>query len=141
MYSNNIVCKIKKTAILLSLAIGFVLISDTATTAQNRNYRYNRQNNTYYSNEYNNEGNQVARQYGYEDGFEDGADAGRERDAYHPENSGDWQKGTNGYEDKFGNKRVYKQAYRSAYLQGYRDGYKQYTNRTYTNSRNYRKRY
>lgn len=141
MYSNNILCKIKKTAILLSLAVGFVLISDAAAQAQNRNYRNNRQNKVYYSNAYTGEGTLAARQYGYEDGFEDGADAGRERDAYHPENSGDWQKGTNGYEDKFGNKKLYKQAYRAAYLKGYQDGYKQYTNRIYTNARNFRKRY
>ena len=139
MYSINI-CKIKKTAILLSLVFGFVLISDTAVQAQNRYYRNNRQHKVYI-NDYRSEGTEAARQYGYEDGFEDGADAGRERDAYHPENSGDWQKGTNGYEDKFGNKKLYKQAYRSAYLQGYKDGYSRYTNRYYTNARNFRKRY
>ncbi|HEY0427265.1 MAG TPA: hypothetical protein VGC76_05625 [Pyrinomonadaceae bacterium] len=138
MYSNifNIV---KKTAILLSLAFGIVLISDTTSQAQQN--RYNRQGRVYTTDEYTDEGSQVAQQYGYEDGYQDGLDAGRERDAYHPENSGDWQKGTNGYEDRFGNKRVYKQAYRSAYLEGYKDGYKRYTNRTYTNARNYRKRY
>lgn len=139
MYSNDIVCKIKKTAILLSLTIGFVLISDTAVQAQNRYYRNDRQYKVY-TYENGSEGTQAARQYGYEDGFEDGADAGRERDAYHPENSGDWQKGTNGYEDKFGNKKLYKQSYRSAYLKGYKDGYKKYTNRIYTNAQNYRKR-
>lgn len=139
MYSNRILCSIKKTAILLSLALGFVLISDNAAQAQNR---YNRNERQYrvYSYESGNEGIRAARQYGYEDGFEDGADAGRERDAYHPENSGDWQKGTNGYEDKFGNKKLYKQAYRQAYLQGYKQGYKQYTDQIYTNERNYRKR-
>ena len=140
MYSNRILCNIKKTAILLSLALGFVLISDNAAQAQNR---YNRNERQYrvYTYESGSEGLRAARQYGYEDGFEDGADAGRERDAYHPENSGDWQKGTNGYEDKFGNKKLYKQAYRQAYLQGYKQGYKQYTDRIYTNERNYRKRY
>ncbi len=137
MYSINI----KKTAILLSLVLGFVLISNTDASAQNRNYGYTRQSNVYTTREYTEEGYDVARQYGYEDGLEDGADAGRERDAYHPENSGDWQKGTNGYEDRFGNKKAYKQAYREAYLQGYREGYKQYTNKTYTNARNFRKKY
>jgi len=140
MYSNSILCRIKKTAILLSLAIGFVLISDTAAQAQDRYYRNDRHYRVY-TYENNSEGTKAARQYGYEDGYEDGADAGRERDAYHPENSGDWQKGTNGYEDKFGNKSLYKQAYRQAYLQGYKHGYKQYTDRIYTNSRNFRKRY
>jgi hypothetical protein len=139
MYSNNILCNIKKTAILLSLAIGFVLISDTAAQAQEGYYRVVRQINVY-TDDYRSEGLNAARQYGYEDGFKDGAEAGRERDAYHPENSGDWQKGTNGYEDKFGNKKIYKRAYREAYLQGYKEGYSQYTNRVFTNARNYRKR-
>ena len=138
MYSNHILSNIKKTALLLSLIFGVVLISNTSAQAQ---YRSNRQNGVYTTRDYTDEGAQVAEQYGYEDGLNDGADAGRERDAYHPENSGDWQKGTNGYEDRFGNKKAYKQSYREAYLQGYRDGYKKYTNRTYTNARNYRKRY
>ena len=137
MYSFNI----KKTAILLSLVFGFVLISDTSAQAQSRAYSNNSRSGSYYSNDYESEGMQVARQYGYEDGLEDGADAGRERDAYHPENSGDWQKGTNGYEDRFGSKKAYKQAYREAYLQGYKEGYKQYSDRIYTNERNFRKRY
>jgi hypothetical protein len=46
-----------------------------------------------------------------------------ERDAYHPENSGDYQKATNGYEDSFGDKDVYRASYRSAYLNGYRAGF------------------
>lgn len=137
MYSINI----KKTAILLSLVFGFVLISNTEARAQSYAYGNERRSSEYYSNNYESEGMQVARQYGYEDGLQDGADAGRERDAYHPENSGDWQKGTNGYEDRFGNKKAYKQAYRDAYIQGYKDGYKQYTNKTYTNARNFRKKY
>lgn len=109
---------------------------------RDRDYnRSGRNRRVYNTREYTNEGMTVAEQYGYEDGLNDGADAGRERDAYHPENSGDWQKGTNGYEDRFGNKKAYRQAYREAYLEGYRDGYYRYTRRTYTNSRNYRKRY
>jgi hypothetical protein len=140
MYSNSIVCKIKKTIILLSMAVGFVLISDTTAQAQKR---YSRNDGQYrvYIYEKDSDRTNPARHYGYEDGFEDGADAGRERDAYHPENSGDWQKGTNGYEDKFGNKKLYKQVYREVYLKGYKDGYKQYSNRIYTNAKNFRKRY
>ena len=65
------------------------------------------------------------------DGFEDGADAGRERDVYNPQNSGDWKKGTNGYEDEFGNKYLYRQAYRAAYLQGYKNGYRRYTDKIF----------
>lgn len=156
MYSNNILNNVKRMAIILSLAFGVVLISDITAQAQ---YRKNRQTRVYITREYpgdyeareyprdyntreyTEEGMTVAEQYGYEDGLQDGADAGRERDAYHPENSGDWQKGTNGYEDRFGNKKAYRRAYREAYLEGYREGYRRYTRRTYTNAENYRKRY
>ncbi len=145
MCSKDILCGIKKTAILLSLAIGLVLISDTAAQAQNRHYRNGRQYRVYvYEDRYDRyepfEGTLAARQYGYKDGLEDGADAGLERDAYHPENSGDFKKAANGYEDKFGNKQLYKQNYRQSYLRGYRDGYRKYTNRIYTSPRSYRNR-
>ena len=66
---------------------------------------------------------QIAGHYGYRDGFEDGQEAALERDAYHPENSGDYQKATEGYEDTFGDKDVYKDGYRSSYLRGYRAGF------------------
>lgn len=66
---------------------------------------------------------QIAGSFGYRDGFEDGQDAVLERDAYHPENSGDYQKATNGYEDTFDDKDVYKGGYRNSYLEGYRAGF------------------
>lgn len=147
MYSNNILNNVKRMAIILSLAFGVVLISDTTARAQYRTntevrvYTRSENRRVYNTREYTNEGMNVAEQYGYEDGLKDGADAGRERDAYHPENSGDWQKGTNGYEDRFGSKKAYRQAYRDAYLEGYREGYHRYTQRSYTNSKNFRKRY
>lgn len=72
----------------------------------------------------------IARDYGYRDGWEDGEDAGMERDAYHPQNSGDYQKATNGYEDTFGDKDLYKEAYRSAYLSGYKAGFRSVASRS-----------
>lgn len=66
---------------------------------------------------------QIAGKFGYRDGFEDGQEAALERDLYHPENSGDFEKATNGYEDTFGDKDVYKDGYRNSYLQGYRAGF------------------
>jgi hypothetical protein len=66
----------------------------------------------------------IASDYGRKDGFYDGYQAGMERDVYHPENSGDYQKATNGYEDDFGNKDLYRQAYRRAYLRGYDEGWR-----------------
>ena len=66
----------------------------------------------------------IAGGFGYRDGFEDGQEAALEGDLYHPENSGDYEKATEGYEDEFGNKDVYKGAYRSSYLDGYRAGFR-----------------
>ena len=128
MYTNNTINKLKKIGILLSLILGFMLISSTETNAQYRDNRYSRRDNREYNNYYgyNSYGYNtadIARKYGYQDGLNDGADASREGDRYHPRNSGDWQKGTNGYESRFGSKSAYKQAYRQAYLEGYNAGY------------------
>lgn len=135
MYSINMLGKIKKTAILLSLSFGFILISDATAQAQKRYYRYEGDNRIYRTDP-NVEGRQAARQFGYEDGFEDGADAGRERDVYNPQNSGDYKKAANGYEDEFGNKQLYRQAYRGAYLQGYKNGYRRYTDKQFLKNKN-----
>lgn len=66
---------------------------------------------------------QIAGGFGYRDGFEDGQEAALEGDLYHPENSGDFKKATEGYEDEFGDKDVYKDSYRTSYLAGYRAGF------------------
>jgi len=66
---------------------------------------------------------QIASHYGFRDGFEDGQEAALERDVYHPENSGDFRKATEGYESDFGDKDVYKDNYRSSYLRGYQAGF------------------
>ena len=65
----------------------------------------------------------IAGGFGYRDGFEDGQDAALEGDVFHPENSGDYAKATEGYEDEFGHKDVYKDSYRNSYLAGYRAGF------------------
>jgi hypothetical protein len=65
----------------------------------------------------------IAQEYGERDGFQDGREAALEADEYHPENSGDYQKASEGYEDTFGDKDVYKDSYREAYLRGYRAGF------------------
>ena len=61
--------------------------------------------------------------FGYRDGFKDGQEAALEGDLYHPENSGDHKKATEGYEDEFGDKDIYKDSYRTSYLAGYRAGF------------------
>ena len=68
-------------------------------------------------------GQRIAREYGERDGFQDGKEAALEADEYHPENSGDYQKASEGYEDAFGDKSAYKDSYREAYLRGYRAGF------------------
>ena len=72
----------------------------------------------------------IARDYGFQDGWIDGRDAGMERDKYHPENSGDFHKASNGYERRFGDKHEYKDAYRTAYLDGYQAGFRSISNRS-----------
>lgn len=135
MYKNNTINRFKKIGILLSLIFGFILISSVDVSAQWRDNRSNRRDN-YNDGYYNNSGYDswrnntagIAQRYGYQDGLKDGADAAREGDRYHPQNSGDWQKGTNGYESRYGSKGAYKQAYRSAYVQGYQEGYQRNSN-------------
>ena len=135
MYMNNTINTIRKIGIILSLILGFMLISSTETNAQNRD---SRDYNNYYG--YNSYGPaaDIARKYGYQDGLNDGADAAREGDRYHPQNSGDWQKGTNGYESRYGSKGAYKQAYRQAYMEGYNAAYQRRNNNRARNGyRNY----
>lgn len=138
MYYDNTLDKIKKIGLILSLIIGFIALTNTTAEAQYRVYGGYDRNDQNYGNNYRNNALNVARQYGYRDGLNDGADAAREGDRFHPQNSGDWQKGTNGYEDRFGSKSAYKSAYREAYMQGYREGFNRVNNRGY--NRNYNRR-
>jgi hypothetical protein len=129
MYTNNTIDKIKKIGILLSLMIGFMLISSADAFAQYGNYGNSRRDTRSYNSNYGFNAASIAQRYGYQDGLNDGADAAREGDRYHPQNSGDWQKGTNGYESRFGSKGAYKQAYRAAYMEGYNAGYQRRNDR------------
>ena len=130
--------KIKKTAFILSMAFGCVLVSNEAAHAQKRYYRVEGDPRTYRTNP-NEEGREVARQHGFDDGFKDGADAGRDRDVYNPTKSGDYKKGANGYDDDFGNKQIYRQNYRAAYLAGYKRGYRRYTEKMFLKNKDVRK--
>jgi hypothetical protein len=125
----------QKFGLILSLVLGFIVLTNTTAQAQYRTRNYER-NDRNYGTSYRYDSLNLARQYGYKDGFKDGADAAREGDRYHPQNSGDWQKGTNGYEDRYGSKNAYKSAYRQAYLQGYKEGFNRAGNRGY-NRRSY----
>jgi len=121
MYYDNTLNKIKKVGLVFSLILGFIVITGSSVNAQwrdNRGWRNDR-----YERDYRFDALSVVRQIGYRDGLNDGRDAAREGDRYHPQNSGDWQKGTNGYEDRFGSKSAYKSAYRAAYVEGYQAGF------------------
>jgi hypothetical protein len=133
MYYDNTLKRVRNFGLILSLIIGFTVISGTSAQAQ---WRDNRDvNSGRYDRDSRYSSLDRAREIGYRDGFKDGAQAGHERDRYHPQNSGDWQKGTNGYEDRYGSKSAYKSAYRESYLRGYREGYDRNDNRG--NRRNY----
>jgi hypothetical protein len=46
-----------------------------------------------------------------------------DNDGFEPTDSGDFRKATEGYEDEFGDKDVYRGVYRDSYLEGYRAGF------------------
>jgi len=60
---------------------------------------------------------------GYTDGFEAGKQAALSMEQFHPGDSVDFQNGTVGYEDTYGDIDVYRNAFRSSYLQGYSEGF------------------
>jgi hypothetical protein len=145
MYYDNTLEQFKRFGLILSLLIGLIALTNTLAQAQYPDYRGYDRNDRYngrYDNNYRYTALDVARQNGYRDGLNDGADAAREGDRFHPQNSGDWQKGTNGYEDRFGSKNAYRSAYRDAYLQGYRAGFDRVRDRRGNyNNRSYRRNY
>jgi hypothetical protein len=60
---------------------------------------------------------------GYRDGFEAGKATALNMQQFHPSDSVDFQNGTAGYEDTYGDMDVYRNAFRSSYLQGYSEGF------------------
>jgi flagellar biosynthesis/type III secretory pathway protein FliH len=129
MYYDNTLNKIKKFGLILSLMIGFLVISVTSTQAQWRDR--DRDDNDRYSRDYRDNAMKMARERGYRDGFNEGRDDARDGDRYRPQASNYWERGTDGYDNRWGNgnRNSYRQVYRSAYMQGYRAGYYQRNNR------------
>ena len=111
MYPNNTIHKISRIGILLSLILGFMLISGTMAKAQ-----YIRINPPYQVYNYNNraEMRREARQNGYRNGFSEGAADARNRNGYHPDV--DYRSNYEGG--------MMRDAYREGYLNGYREGYR-----------------
>jgi hypothetical protein len=66
---------------------------------------------------------QIGGDTGYTDGLEAGKATALRMEQFHPGDSVDFQNGTVGYEDTYGDIDVYRNAYRSSYLQGYSEGF------------------
>jgi len=151
MVQEQIKKNLKRTGILLSLALGFLILAGVDAKAQyNRNddddyYRNGRRdrrddddrrdrrrrdrdydNGGYYGNNYI---YRIARENGFRDGISKGSEEAREGDRYNPQDTRPFRNGLNGYDRRMGSKEQYKQIYRQAFLQGFRQGYNQYGNR------------
>ena len=114
--------KIKKGGIVLSLGLGFMLLSDVEANAQiwrQDNRQENRRDRREDRRE-NRQDRRDARAEGYRDGLEEGAEDARARRRSNPQ-------GENSYRSANGhNSRQEIQAYRTAFIQGYREGYNRY---------------
>jgi hypothetical protein len=138
MYLNTLTSKFKRIGLVLSLVLGFMLLSSASVQAQYRDRDYGRNRS---SRSYENQMYRVAQDYGYRDGINKGAEDARDRDRYNPERSNEYKKATNGYDSDYRNKEGYKQAYRDAFQHGYDEGYNRYgynDNRNNRNNRRYR---
>lgn len=123
MYSNNTLKRVKQVGLTLSLILGFIIITGTSVNAQWRNDRWRDRDDRRYDRQYRYDSISVAREHGFRDGLKDGRNASQDRNRYNPHGTGDYKKGTNGYEGRYGSKDAYRSAYRDAYVQGYRRGY------------------
>jgi hypothetical protein len=151
MKIKNLQQRLKNTAIVLTLAFGFMILSASSASAQyypqdnqNRDRQedrrdrrddrrdrererqddINRNNNGGYNN---NNYSSAAQREGYRDGLAAGRDDRRDREQYNPQKHSDYKKGTDGYTGR-GSKGQYKQAYRQAFLQGYAQAYNRNNN-------------
>jgi hypothetical protein len=127
MYRNNTVNKIGRIGLLLSLILGFMLISGTAVNAQSiRIYPQDRDN---YSNN-RSEMRRMARRDGYRAGLVEGASDARSGYRYNPSIDDNDRRGMYGYNSGYNNDRGwYRGAYREGYVDGYRDGYRRNSRR------------
>ena len=128
MYRNNTVNKISRIGLLLSLILGFMLISGTAVNAQSiRIYPQDRDN---YSNN-RSEMRRMARRDGYRAGLAEGASDARNGYRYNPSIDDNDRRGMYGYNNYGYNNGGgwYRGAYREGYVDGYRDGYRRNSRR------------
>jgi hypothetical protein len=65
----------------------------------------------------------IGSEFGYRDGFEAGKDRALRLEEFRPGDSSDFQNGTVGFVETYGDMDVYRNAYRSSYLQGYSAGF------------------
>jgi hypothetical protein len=68
-------------------------------------------------------GNNYAAQVGYRDGFDAGRSDVRDRNRFDPARSKRYRDGDHDYNNRYGDRELYKRDYRAAFQQGYREGY------------------
>ena len=66
-----------------------------------------------------------AAQVGYRDGFDAGRNDARDRNRFDPVRSKRYRDGDHDYNNRYGDRDLYKRDYRAAFEQGYREGYGQ----------------
>jgi hypothetical protein len=64
-----------------------------------------------------------AAQVGYRDGFDAGRNDARDRNRFDPVRSKRYRDGDHDYNNRYGDRELYKRDYRAAFEQGYREGY------------------
>jgi hypothetical protein len=69
--------------------------------------------------------NNYAAQIGYRDGFDAGRNDARDRNRFDPVRSRRYREGDHDYNNRYGDRELYKRDYRAAFEQGYREGYGQ----------------
>jgi len=132
MNTNKFFGNLKKIGLALSLVFGFILLSNTAASAQYRDDRGYGRNGGYGNyGGYRNDMYRIAQQYGFNDGLRKGEEDAREGHS-NPQATSLYKRATNGYDSRMGNKDAYKQAYRQAFMDGF---YQAQNNGYYNNGR------
>jgi hypothetical protein len=117
MKNSNFLNIILRAGFAISLAFGFVVVSNSSVQAQYGSYgRYGGYGNSTY---------QIAQQNGYNDGLLKGQEDAREGHN-NPTGTSEYRNATRGYSSSMGNKDQYKEAYRQAFLQGFSEGQNRY---------------
>jgi len=127
MKLNNIRKNIKSIGLVLSLVVGFVLISGSNVQAQYQG-RNNRQNDR---DRYDNNGGnlyKIAIQKGYEDGLKQGLKEARSNRNSNASGHSTFKIASRGYQARHGSKSAFQVAYREGFTRGYNEAFDRYRN-------------